>query len=41
MFEWMQCKKICLTVETSAMKPPKMLRFVGHLQEEVAFTENF
>lgn len=46
----MQCKKICLTVETSTMKPIKMLRFVGHFQEEVAcescskhsaFTENF
>ena len=50
MFELMQRKKICLTVETSTMKPPKILRFVGHFQEEVAcescskhsaFTENF
>lgn len=49
-FELMQCKKICLTVETSTMKPIKILRFVGHFQEKVAcescskhsaFTENF
>ena len=50
MFEMMQRKKICLAGETSTMKPLKILRFVGHFQEEVAcescskhsaFTENF
>ena len=28
MFELMQGKKICLTVETSTMKPPKILRYL-------------
>lgn len=51
MFELMQRKKICLTVETSTMKPPKILRFVGHFKRRLiacescskhsAFTENF
>ena len=50
MFEMMQRKKICLAGEMSTMKPLKILRFVGHFQEEVAcescskhsaFTENF
>ena len=50
MFEMMQHKEICLAGETSTMKPLKILRFVGHFQEEVAcescskhsaFTENF
>ena len=36
MFELMQRQKICLTVETSTMKPLKILRFVCHFQEEVA-----
>ena len=35
MFELMQRKKICLTVETSTMKPPKILRFVGHFQRRL------